>query len=250
MEKNNSIHILLVEDDPNLGKFLKTYLESKGFPTHLETNGEAGLQAFLSNQYNFCITDVMMPVKDGFTMAKEIRKKNNKIPILFLTAKNLEEDRLKGFQIGADDYITKPFSMEELLLRVQAVARRMQPNEDEKEIIANNFFYIGQMKVDCTRQMLVKPDEEIKLTSRETDLLQLLCVNQNELVTRSQALNKIWHDDSYFNARTMDVYIAKLRKYLKGDPEVELTNVHGVGFKLIVGEKKNNKNKLNKNATK
>jgi len=176
----------------------------------------------------------MMPVKDGFTVAREIRAVNTKIPILFLTAKTLQEDKLKGFEAGADDYITKPFSMEELLLRMQAILRRTE--DPVKNTEQENIFNIGQYVFDFNRQLLTFRGKELKLTSKEASLLSLLCTNANQVLERSVALNKIWQDDSYFNARSMDVYIVKLRKYLKEDPSVELINVHGIGFKLVMNK--------------
>ncbi|MDY0104204.1 MAG: response regulator transcription factor [Lentimicrobium sp.] len=221
--------ILLAEDDRNLGNILKSYLEAKGYAPRLCVNGQEAYDLFVKEQFDFCIVDVMMPVKDGFTLAREIRQVDRSIPILFLTAKSLEEDKLKGFQAGADDYLTKPFSMEELLLRISAILRRSgHTAKGGKE------FTIGSFTLDYNRQILTRNGEEQRLTSKENELLRLLSENLNEVLDRSYALNKIWQDDSYFNARSMDVYIAKLRKYLKDDESVELINVHGVGFKLIV----------------
>ena len=233
MEKK-AIKVLLAEDDPNLGTILKAYLEAKGFPTTLCINGQEAVNTYLKERFNFCILDVMMPLKDGFTVAKEIRRVDKKIPILFLTAKSLQEDIIEGLQIGADDYLTKPFSMEELLLRIQAIFRRAYPDDiiDSEK----TFFHVGLYTFDFSRQVLRLGDEERKLTSKEAQLLKMLCDKVNDVLDRSEALNKIWLDDNYFNARSMDVYIAKLRKYLKDDPEVELLNVHGRGFKLITGE--------------
>ena len=230
MEKPK-IKILLAEDDPNLGTILKAYLEAKGFPTHLCVNGQEALDTYLREAFGFCILDVMMPVKDGFSVAREIRKVDKKIPILFLTAKAMQEDIIEGLKIGADDYLTKPFSMEELLLRINAIHRRTQvskPGDSEK-----SFFHIGQYSFDFARQILKIGEQEMKLTSKEAQLLKMLCDRMNDVLDRSEALNKIWLDDNYFNARSMDVYIAKLRKYLREDPDVELLNVHGRGFKLI-----------------
>jgi DNA-binding response OmpR family regulator len=230
--ENNKIKVLLAEDDPNLGSLLKSYLEAKGFPTQLCVNGQIAFDVFKTNDFDFCIVDVMMPVKDGFSLVKDMRKLDNKIPILFLTAKNMQEDKLKGFQIGADDYITKPFSMEELLMRMEAILRRTK--EGEKQNPIDNFYTIGKYTFDYNRQILTFEGKDQKLTSKETELLMILCKSANEVVDRSVALNKIWKDDSYFNARSMDVYITKLRKYLKEDPQIELLNVHGVGFKLLM----------------
>ncbi len=226
------IRILLAEDDPNLGTILKAYLEAKGYPTTLCTDGQKAHEAFLRENYTFCVLDVMMPVKDGFSLARDIRKIDKKVPILFLTAKNMQEDILEGLKIGADDYLTKPFAMEELLLRINAIYRRTyseKPLESGK-----SFFHLGRYTFDYTRQILKIKDKEQKLTSKEAQLLKMLCDRVGDVLDRSEALNKIWFDDNYFNARSMDVYIAKLRKYLKDDPDVELLNVHGIGFKLIV----------------
>ena len=231
MEKNQ-IRVLLAEDDRNLGNILKNYLDAKGYLTTLCVNGEEAIQTFSRKEFDFCILDIMMPVKDGFTTAKEIRAVNSKIPVLFLTAKTLQEDKLKGFEAGADDYITKPFSMEELLLRMQAILRRTEDPVKNSE--QENIFTIGQYVFDFNRQLLTFRGKELKLTSKEASLLRLLCTNANQVLERSVALNKIWQDDSYFNARSMDVYIVKLRKYLKEDPSVELINVHGIGFKLVM----------------
>jgi len=234
MEKNK-LKVLLAEDDPNLGNLLKTYLEAKGFLPTLCSDGEQALNVFKTEAFNFCIIDVMMPVKDGYTLVKDIRKIDTKVPVLFLTAKNMQEDKLKGFHLGADDYITKPFSMEELLMRMNAILRRIADNT--KEIPTDKIFKIGKYTFDFNRQILHFNGKEQKLTSKESDLLALLCQNINQVVDRSLALNRIWKDDSYFNARSMDVYITKLRKYLKDDPEIELLNVHGIGFKLIANDK-------------
>jgi len=223
--------VLLAEDDKNLGNVLKAYLEAKGFNTTLCIDGKEALETFKRNDFDFCILDIMMPIMDGFTVAKEIRKLDTKVPFLFLTAKSMQEDKIYGFELGADDYLTKPFSMEELLLRIKAIRRRVE--ESKKNAGDNNTFKFGAYTFDHNRQMLTVGKKATKLTSKEADLLKLLCQNENQVLDRSVALNKIWYDDSYFNARSMDVYITKLRKYLKDDPDVELINVHGVGFKLV-----------------
>ena len=231
--ENNQIKILLAEDDRNLGSLLKNYLDAKGYDTTLCLNGLEATESFSANEFDFCILDIMMPVKDGFAVAKEIRSLDKKIPILFLTAKSMQEDKLKGFELGGDDYLTKPFSMEELLMRMQAILRRM--DDQAKPAKDATLFQIGAYTFDIHRQTLTIKDHEQKLTSKETGLLRLLCLHINDVLTRSEALTKIWNNDSYFNARSMDVYIVKLRKYLKGDSTVGLINVHGVGFKLITG---------------
>jgi len=230
--ESNELKVLLAEDDKNLGAVLKAYLEAKGYPTTLCINGKEAFDTYNKKKFDFCIVDVMMPVKDGFTLAQEIRKLDKKIPILFLTAKSLQEDKLKGFEIGGDDYLTKPFSMEELLMRMKAILRRIQEGSgiDSK----SSLYKIGRLTFDYTRQVLTAPSGETKLTSKEAELLRLLCDNANGVLDRSVALNRIWQDDSYFNARSMDVYITKLRKYLKEEPSVELLNVHGIGFKLVL----------------
>ena len=224
--------VLLAEDDKNLGTILASYLNAKGFLTTLCVNGQEAFDQFKKNRFDFCIVDVMMPVKDGFTLAKEIRMIDKKIPILFLTAKAMQEDKIKGFELGADDYITKPFSMEELLLRMKAIIRRA--TESKMQDVSRVFYEIGKLSFDYNRQVLKTPEEEYKLTSKENELLKMLCENINEVLDRSIALKKIWQDDSYFNARSMDVYVTKLRKYLKADPNLELINVHGIGFKLVI----------------
>ncbi len=221
MKTSNDIKILLAEDDPNFGPFLQTYLEAKGYSCFLAKDGNEAQDAFLTGQYNFCLTDVMMPAKDGFTLAKGM-------PILFITAKNLEEDRLRGFQVGGDDYITKPFSMDELLFRIQAIIRRIEAAKD----LEQQTFSIGRLTFDYDAQILITPIQRIKLTPKECDLLRLLCQYQNEVVYRNIALTKVWNDDNVYNARSMDVYMTKLRKALRDDPDVELINIHGVGFKL------------------
>ena len=233
MEKNH-IRVLLAEDDRNLGNLLKNYLDAKGYSATLCVNGQEATEIFRKKEFDFCILDIMMPVKDGFAVAKEIRSVNKKVPILFLTAKAMQEDKLKGFEIGADDYITKPFSMEELLMRMHAILRRT--DEPGKTSVSSNIFSIGNYTFDFNRQLLSIRGKELKLTSKEASLLKLLCLNANQVLDRSTALNQIWNDDSYFNARSMDVYIVKLRKYLKEDPKVELLNVHGVGFKLVMNK--------------
>ncbi|QMW02431.1 response regulator transcription factor [Spirosoma foliorum] len=226
--------ILLVEDDPNLGQLVQEYLTMKGYTTDRAINGDQGLQLFMEGDYDLCIFDVMMPKKDGFTLAKEVRMGNRDVPIIFLTAKSMQEDTIQGFKVGADDYMTKPFSMEELLLRIQAILRRYQRSD---EAIDPSVYQIGSLSFDYPHQLLsCKTDgsQPQKLTSKESELLKLLAQNLNQPVSRSFALKMVWGDDSYFNARSMDVYVTKLRKYLKEDPAVQLVNVHGEGFKLIV----------------
>ena len=230
--ENNELKVLLAEDDKNLGAVLKAYLEAKGYLTTLCINGKEAFDFFNKKKFDFCIVDVMMPVKDGFTLAQEIRKLDKQIPILFLTAKSMQEDKIRGFEIGGDDYLTKPFSMEELLMRMKAILRRV--SEKSGSEARTSVYKLGKMTFDYNRQILLAATGENKLTSKEAELLRLLCENANEVLDRSVALNRIWQDDSYFNARSMDVYITKLRKYLKEDPSVELLNVHGIGFKLVL----------------
>lgn len=224
--------ILLAEDDENLGLLLTEYLTLKDYETDLYKDGEKALKGFKNNHYDICILDVMMPIMDGFALAKEIRILNPKMPILFLTAKNMKEDVLEGFSLGADDYMTKPFSIEELLVRIEAILRRtlnvVQNPEEE-------IFEIGKYTFDATKQTLTLGDSTRRLTTKETELLKHLCLSKNSLLDRNFALKAIWADDSYFNARSMDVYITKLRKYLSDDPAVEIINVRGKGFKLLAG---------------
>jgi DNA-binding response OmpR family regulator len=231
MTINNKIRILLAEDDENLGVLLKEYLQAKSYETDLMPDGEKAFKSFQKNFYDLCILDVMMPIKDGFAVAKEIRAINKEIPIIFLTAKSIKDDILQGFRLGADDYITKPFSMEELLFRIEAILRRTKA---DSKLSAQNIYTLGKYVFDFQKQTLTSTDDTHKLTTKESELLKLLCDNMNEVLDRNYALKAIWTDDSYFNARSMDVYITKLRKYLKDEPSIEIINVHGKGFKLIV----------------
>lgn len=231
MTKN--LKILLAEDDPNLGMILKSYLDARGYETELCDNGLKALNLFKRQPFDFCIIDVMMPVKDGFTLAKEIKTINKKVPMMFLTAKSMQDDIIEGLKIGADDYMTKPFSMEELLLRMTAVFKRSHNNNDEYE---SNIFKIGKFTFDYNRQMLVLGKDEQKLTSKEADLFLLLCQNKNNILDRTEALLSVWGNDSYFNARSMDVYMTKLRKHLKADTSIEIINIHGKGFKLFINK--------------
>ena len=224
------IKLLLVEDDPNLGTLLKDYLDAKVHQCILRTNGEDGYKSFTNEAFDFVILDVMMPVKDGFSLAKDIRGIDQKVPILFLTAKSLSEDKLKGFETGADDYMTKPFSMEELMARITAILRRSSANFNQDD----SKFTIGDFSFDTKLQILKSDNENQKLTTKESDLLKLLCKNENAVLERNHALKAVWGDDNYFNGRSMDVYIAKLRKYLKSDQRIQIINVHGKGFKLLI----------------
>jgi len=226
----NNVRILLAEDDNNLGILLRNYLSAKNYETDLFTNGRQALNAFPTKSFGLCLLDIMMPEMDGITLAKEIRQTNPEIPIIFLTAKNQEEDIIDGFKSGADDYITKPFSMEELLYRIEAILRRTT-----SPVISKNkeLYTIGGYSFDPLKQMLLFEEVSIKLTTKESELLELLCLHGNEILERNFALKTIWIDDNYFNARSMDVYITRLRKYLKKDPSVKILNIHGRGYKLI-----------------
>lgn len=236
MEK---INVLLVEDDINLGSLLKQYLTVKGYLTDLYDDGEKGYQAFLNKKYDLCLLDIMMPRKDGFSLAQDIRLVNQNIPIIFLTAKSLKEDVLEGFKLGADDYLTKPFNMDELLVRMEAVLRRTaQQSTGENKAGMQSSFQLGQYTFDTNKQSLTHATspKNIKLTTKEAELLKMLCLNKNRVLERNLALKTIWSDDNYFNARSMDVYITKLRKHLKADTGIEIINVHGKGYKLVVPE--------------
>ena len=230
MEEN--VKILLCEDDENLGMLLREYLQAKGFTTELCPDGEAGYRAFQRDKFDICVLDVMMPKKDGFTLASDIRQSNLEIPIIFLTAKQLKEDILEGFKIGADDYITKPFSMEELVFRIEAILRRVRGKKTKESTV----YQLGRFVFDTQKQLLTNGDKMVKLTTKENELLSLLCSHANEILQRDFALKTIWIDDNYFNARSMDVYITKLRKHLKDDEQIEIINIHGKGYKLIVPE--------------
>ena len=223
------LKILLIEDDENLGSITNDYLIAKGFDCQWEKNGEIGYQSFVKNSFDIVIMDVMMPIKDGFSTAQDIRGIDKNTPIIFLTAKSMKEDTLKGFEIGADDYITKPFNMEELIARINAIIKRTKTDE-------NTHFDdldIGKFKFNPKMQLLKIENETFKLTTKETDLLLLLHKNKNDVLERNHALKAVWGDDNYFNGRSMDVYIAKLRKYLKEDESIQIINVHGRGFKLL-----------------
>ncbi len=226
-----SNRILLVEDDQNFGDVLRSYLEMHEFDVNLATDGVAGMEAFKGGSYDLCIFDVMMPKKDGFTLAKEVREINKEIPIIFLTAKTLKEDVLEGFKIGADDYITKPFNSEELLYRVQAILKRSQTKPDPREEIKE--FEIGKYTFNYPLRSLTIGEESDKLSPKEAHLLRMFCIYKNDVLPRSEALTKIWGEDNYFTARSMDVFVTKLRKYLKKDEDLEIVNIHGNGFRLI-----------------
>ncbi|MBQ6432795.1 MAG: response regulator transcription factor [Bacteroidaceae bacterium] len=228
-QEEAKLRILLCEDDESLGMLLREYLQAKGYEADLCPDGEAGYKAFLKDEYDMCVLDVMMPKMDGFQLAQEIRQVNQEIPVIFLTAKNLKEDIFEGFKIGADDYITKPFSMEELVYRMEAILRRVHGKQQKNVSV----YHIGRFIFDTRRQILAIGDKQTKLTTKESELLILLCAHANDVLQRELALKTIWIDDNYFNARSMDVYITKLRKHLKDDPEIEINNVHGKGYRLI-----------------
>ena len=227
MEEN--LKILLCEDDENLGMLLREYLQAKGFEAVLCPDGEVGYREFQKAKFDICVLDVMMPKKDGFALAQDIRQQNAEMPIIFLTAKVLKEDILEGFKIGADDYITKPFSMEELVLRIEAILRRVKGKKSRE----NTVYHIGRFTFDTQKQLLTIGEKQTKLTTKENEMLALLCAHSNEIRQRDYALKTIWIDDNYFNARSMDVYITKLRKHLKDDDQIEIINIHGRGYKLI-----------------
>lgn len=236
METNNNKSILLVEDDPNFGAILKDYLQMNDFEVTLAKNGMEGFEKFKKESYDLCILDVMMPYKDGFTLAREIRDKNKEIPIIFLTAKTMKEDVLKGYKVGADDYLNKPFDSEVLLMKIKAIMQRKT-----SEVKAENTqfeFQIGKFHLNSKLRFLTFEDQEpIKLSPKENELLKMLALYENDLMPREIALTKIWRDDNYFTSRSMDVYIAKLRKYLKADENVEILNIHGEGFRLVIKNK-------------
>ena len=236
MKSDQKISILLVEDDPNLSSVLTDYLEMLGYETIHAEDGEIGLEKFREKEINLCILDVMMPKKDGITLAYEIREDDKEVPIIFLTAKGLKEDRISGFRAGCDDYITKPFSSEELSLRIEAILRRCMAMNNEKKVAADELYHLGSYTFEPANMLLKSPGAERTLTRKEAALLRLLCLNQNKLLTREEALLNIWGDDDYFIGRSMDVFISKLRKYLKDEPKISIQNVHGTGFKLEVKE--------------
>lgn len=222
--------ILLVEDDQSFGAVLKDYLTINNFDVTLATDGELGLKAFTDGEFDICIFDVMMPKKDGFSLAEDVKKLDKTTPIIFLTAKNLREDILRGYQIGADDYITKPFDTELLLYKIKAILQRSSTTEIEEQ----DQFKISNMLFDSVLRQLKVANNEYKLSPKENELLKMLCLHRNDFMPRDLALRKIWKKENYFTARSMDVYIAKLRKYLKDDDGLEIINVHGEGFRLLV----------------
>ncbi len=226
--------ILLVEDDQNFGDVLRSYLDMHDYDVTLATDGVAGLEAFKKAQFDLCIFDVMMPKKDGFTLAKEVREKDTETPIIFLTAKTMKDDVVQGFRLGADDYISKPFNSEELLYRIQAILKRKVKVEVKEEV---REFLIGKYHFNYPLRILTfteDPSDNVKLSPKEAQLLQMFCAHVNDVLPRSEALTKIWTDDNYFTARSMDVFVTKLRKYLKRDELIEIVNIHGNGFQLLI----------------
>lgn len=228
--------ILLVEDDPNFGDVLRSYLEMHNYDVVLAQDGVAGLEQFRKSRYDLCILDVMMPKKDGFTLGTEIRALDERVPLIFLTAKAQKEDVFQGFRVGADDYITKPFNSEELLLRIQAILKRSMSREAQED--QREEFEIGRFHFHYPLRMLEyrEPgaEQKFKLSPKEAELLYLFCLRMNSVLTRNEALVKIWEEDNYFTARSMDVFITKLRKYLSLDDQIEIVNIHGNGFQLKV----------------
>ncbi len=237
MKESAGKKILVLEDDQNLGFILQENLELRGYEVQLCRDGNEGSHEYRPGRFDLCLVDVMMPKKDGFTFAREVRRTDQQIPIIFLTAKSMKEDRIEGFRIGGDDYITKPFSMEELALRIQAILRRSDHGSAPSDggEAGQTVFAIGAYSFDSARQELVLKGKKQRLTERESSLLRLLCLRQNETLDRDFALKTIWGSDDYFNGRSMDVFISRLRGYLKKDSGVQIINVHGKGFKLVIG---------------
>ena len=233
MKTEEKSNVLLLEDDPNLGFVLREFLEHKDFNVTLKEDGEQGLKAFNDKPYDICVVVIMMPKMDGFTFTKHVRKTDKATPIIFLTAKSMKDDKIEGFRIGGDDYLTKPFSMEELEARIEAVLKRT--GKGKKEEPAKNSFAIGKYKFDYPSQALSLNGKSQKLTTKDADLLRLLCLNANQTLEREIALKLVWGNDSYFTGRSMDVYITKLRKFLKDDAGIEIVNIHGTGYKLRTG---------------
>jgi two-component system, OmpR family, response regulator len=225
--------ILLVEDDPNFGSIMKSYLELNDFEVNLRADGKQGLAAFKSGQFDICILDVMMPEMDGFALAREIRKINSETPFVFLTAKSLKEDMLEGFRTGADDYITKPFDSEVLLFKLHAIIKRNNQRADHDENI--NEMKVGRLLFNYNLRTLSHDNINQQLSPKEASLLKMLCTAKDGILLRKDALEKIWGNDNYFNGRSMDVFIARLRKCLKADPAIEIANIHGNGFRIIFG---------------
>lgn len=228
--QHSKAKILLVEDDASLGFVIRDNLEDKDYEVLFSPDGETGWHQFMRNNVDICILDVMLPRKDGITLASQIRKKNKQVPILFLTAKSMDDDRIAGFKAGGDDYITKPFNMEELLLRIEVFLKRTQKETDADRQI----FQLGRLKFDSTNLLLIDGNDKQQLTQKESDLLRYLCLNANRVVKREDILLHVWGKEDYFLGRSMDVFMTKIRKYLKDIEHVDLQTVHGVGFKLML----------------
>jgi two-component system OmpR family response regulator len=235
---NANYNILIVEDDKNFGDVLRSYLEMNEFGVTLVSDGKLGLEAFKKGQFDLCILDVMMPRKDGFTLAKEIRQRDQEVPLIFLTAKTMNEDIHQGFKVGADDYIAKPFNSEELLLRIQAVLKRVSkitdPRDEQRDFIIGKYHFDFPLRMLTFNEVASGEENQWKLSPKEADLLRIFCKYINDITPRSEALTKIWHEDNYFTARSMDVFVTKLRKYLSKDTSIEIVNIHGNGFQLLV----------------
>jgi len=232
-KEKQDIHILLAEDDSNLGFVVQDNLTTNGFQVTLCSDGESALRTFASEHFDLCILDVMMPKKDGFEVAATIREVNKEVPIVFLTAKTMQEDKVKGFTLGADDYITKPFDFQEFLLRVESILRRTKVLVKQVEDVVENYT-IGEYSFDVKNQILKHPNDDKSLTKKETRILSFLCEHLNDIAPRDMILKNIWGTDDYFSGRSMDVFISKLRKYLSADANIQISNIHGVGFKLEV----------------
>jgi DNA-binding response OmpR family regulator len=225
--------VLLIEDDASLGMVLRDHLQMQGFEVVLCEDGLEGLEAFHREDFDLCLVDIMMPKLDGFSFAEDVRTNDRETPLIFLTARSMKEDKIRGFRIGCDDYVTKPFSIEELLLRIEAVLRRSRNHAGSRQ---QTSFTIGGFTLDTTRQVLVRGKEQRKLTPKENALLHLFCLHRNQTVTREQALKEVWGSDTYFAGRSMDVFVSRLRKYLRDDPNVEILGIHGQGFRLVAPE--------------
>lgn len=229
--KNANCKILLVEDDRNLGYVVKDFLEVSGYEVVLKTDGESGLRAFKEDTFDLCLLDIMLPQKDGFTLATDIRKLDSLVPVVFLTSKTMTADKLKGFKLGADDYISKPFSTEELVMRIEAIMKRVHLAGSDN---GHNLFHIGSCSFNYPEKTLTTEHRKVALSNKQAELLRLLCLNRNKILTRESALKTIWGADDYFMGRSMDVHIAQLRKLFKEFPDISINNIHGVGFKLEV----------------
>jgi DNA-binding response OmpR family regulator len=230
---SRTARILLVEDDPNLGFVTKDNLEENGYEVDWAQDGKEGLDYFKSNKYDICLLDVMLPKMDGFELGENIREENKKVPILFLTAKGMLEDRVRGFELGGDDYVTKPFSIKELMLRIEVFLKRSSSIDPEDEVAEDNQFKFEELTFNYSELLLSIGDKEKILTQKEADLLKMFCLNKNSILKREEILKELWGDDDYFMGRSLDVFISRLRKYLQGSG-VSITNYHGIGFKFQV----------------